>query len=153
MAGARHRHRVRPAGGARVSDDRGRRVMDKHPDLMDALGAFAARADSQVIVVMAPTERDPAVVQALERRGVAVRDGGRPRVRDGRRDPHRARARRDARGPTATPPSTPTPTDDRPWLAGMERLDDPRSARRFVTSACCTGGCAATSGRRHWRWP
>ena len=30
-----------------------------HPDLTDALATFAARADSQVIVVMAPSERDP----------------------------------------------------------------------------------------------
>src|SRR5580698_456551 len=36
-------------------------VMDKHPDLMDALGAFACRADSRVVVVMAPCERDPAL--------------------------------------------------------------------------------------------
>ena len=50
-------------------------AVDTHPELADALGAFAARADSQVIVVMAPSERDPALVQALERRGVTVRDG------------------------------------------------------------------------------
>src|ERR1700683_4946695 len=50
-------------------------VMDKHPDLMDALGAFASRADSQVVVVLAPSEQDPSLVQALERRGVAGRDG------------------------------------------------------------------------------
>ena len=49
-------------------------VMDRHPDLIDALGLFAARADSQVIVVMTPSERDPALVEALERRGVSVRD-------------------------------------------------------------------------------
>src|SRR3984885_9611186 len=30
--------------------------LDQHPDLMDALGAFASRADSQVVVVMAPSE-------------------------------------------------------------------------------------------------
>ena len=36
--------------------------------------------------------------------------------------------------PDATPPLDATPAEDRPWLAGMERLDDPRLARRFVTS-------------------
>ena len=34
----------------------------------------------------------------------------------------------------ANPPVDAAPTEDRPWLAGMERLDDPRLARRFVTS-------------------
>ena len=36
--------------------------------------------------------------------------------------------------PDASPPIDPGPTEDRPWLDGMERLDDPRLARRFVTS-------------------
>ena len=36
--------------------------------------------------------------------------------------------------PDANPPDRRRPADDRPWLAGMERLDDPRLARRFVTS-------------------
>ena len=50
-------------------------VVARHSDLTDALGTFAARVDSRVIVVMAPSERDPALVQELERRGVTVRDG------------------------------------------------------------------------------
>src|SRR6202046_4300593 len=50
-------------------------VLDQPPDLMDGLGAFASRADSQGVVVMAPSERVPALVQALECRGVAVHDG------------------------------------------------------------------------------
>ena len=36
--------------------------------------------------------------------------------------------------PDGNPPMDAAPTDDRPWLVGMDRLDDPRSARRFVTS-------------------
>jgi lysylphosphatidylglycerol synthetase-like protein (DUF2156 family) len=36
--------------------------------------------------------------------------------------------------PDGNPPVDAAPTDDRPWLAGMERLDDPRLARRFLTS-------------------
>src|SRR5580704_10549933 len=36
-------------------------VLDSHRELIDALGAFAARADSQVLVVMIPSERDPAL--------------------------------------------------------------------------------------------
>ena len=36
--------------------------------------------------------------------------------------------------PDANPPIDTAPSDERPWLVGMERLDDPRLARRFVTS-------------------
>ncbi len=36
--------------------------------------------------------------------------------------------------PDASPPIDPTPRDDRPWLSGIERLDDPLQARQFVTS-------------------
>src|SRR5580658_9208082 len=49
-------------------------VVEKHPELLAALGAFAARTDSQVIAVMGPAEREPALVETLQRRGVAVRD-------------------------------------------------------------------------------
>src|SRR5271170_7640157 len=50
-------------------------TMENHPELTDALRAFAARADSQVLVVMVPSERDPALVRTLERCGASVRDG------------------------------------------------------------------------------
>ena len=52
-----------------------RPASDRHPDLADALGWFAARPDSLVIVVMSPSERDPGVMEVLERRGVAVCHG------------------------------------------------------------------------------
>ena len=42
-------------------------VVERHAALTDALETFAARADSQVIVVLPSSERDPALVQALER--------------------------------------------------------------------------------------
>src|SRR5271169_5570949 len=41
-------------------------VLGAHPELTAALRAFAARADSQVVVVMAEAERDPALVRSLE---------------------------------------------------------------------------------------
>src|SRR3984957_9411355 len=108
-------------------------VLDTHRELIDALSAFASRADSQVLFVMAPSERDPALVQALERRGVSVRDGVDLACETGagrRTVPVRAGTLR----PEGRPPIDAPPADDRPWLAGRERLDDPRSARRFVTS-------------------
>ena len=36
--------------------------------------------------------------------------------------------------PGANPPLDESSTEDRPWLVGLERLDDPALARRFVTS-------------------
>ena len=108
-------------------------VLDQHRDLMDAWGTFASRADSQVVVVMAPSERGPALVQALERRGVAVRDGVDLACETGA-GTRTVLVRAGTLRPDGNPPMDATPTDDRPWLVGMDRLDDPRSARRFVTS-------------------
>src|SRR6516164_6471652 len=50
-----------------------REALDRHPELSDALAAFATRPDSKVIVVASP-EDDAEVVRTLERRGVSVRD-------------------------------------------------------------------------------
>jgi len=108
-------------------------VMDKHPELLDALSAFAARADSQVLVVMVPSERDPALVQTLERHGVSVRDGIDLACETGA-GTRTVLVRAGTLRPDGNPPIDAAPADDRPWLAGMERLDDPLSARRFVTS-------------------
>ncbi len=108
-------------------------AVDRHPELTDALGLFAARAESRVIVVMAPSERDPELVAALERRGVAVRDGVDLACETGA-GTRTVLVRMGTLRPDGNPPIDAAPTGDRPWLAGMERLDDPRLARRFVTS-------------------
>ena len=91
------------------------------------------RPDSQVIVVMPPSERDPALLRVLERRGVTVRDAVDLACETGA-GTRTVLVRAGSLRPDGTPPMDATPTDDRPWLAGMERLDDPRLARRFVTS-------------------
>src|SRR5271154_1950092 len=44
-------------------------VLEKHGALTGALEKFAARADSQVIVLLHPSERGTALVEALERHG------------------------------------------------------------------------------------
>ena len=82
---------------------------------------------------MAPADRDPRLVQALERRGVAVRDAVDLACETGA-GTRTVLVRAGSLRPDGNPPVDATPTDDRPWLAGMERLDDPRLARRFVTS-------------------
>jgi lysylphosphatidylglycerol synthetase-like protein (DUF2156 family) len=108
-------------------------VVDRHPDLTEALGLFSARADSRVIVVMAPSERDPALIDVLERRGVSVRDAVDLACETGA-GTRTVLVRTGTLRADGNPPLDATPSDDRPWLTGMDRLDDPRLARRFVTS-------------------
>ena len=108
-------------------------VVERHPELLVALGAFAARADSQVIAVMGPAEREPALVETLERRGVAVR-GGIDLACETGAGTRTVIVRAGTPRPDSNPPMDAAPADDRPWLDGMDRLDDPRLARRFVTS-------------------
>jgi lysylphosphatidylglycerol synthetase-like protein (DUF2156 family) len=107
-------------------------AFENHPDLTAALGAFAVRPESAVLVVMAPGARDSALVGALTRGGVRV-------VEAVDLDCETGSGRRTVlvRAGSMRPDTTPidaTPGDDRPWLAGIERLDDPLESRRFVTS-------------------
>jgi lysylphosphatidylglycerol synthetase-like protein (DUF2156 family) len=104
-----------------------------HPELTDALTAFAGRADSQVVAVMGEAGHDPDLVRALERCGAAVHDGVDLACETGA-GTRTVLVRTGCLRPGANPPIDATPTEDRPWLVGMERLDDPRLARRFVTS-------------------
>ncbi|HXZ62757.1 MAG TPA: phosphatidylglycerol lysyltransferase domain-containing protein [Acidimicrobiales bacterium] len=108
-------------------------VLHGHPELAEALRAFAARPDSRVVVVTTPAERDPALAEALEKCGVAVRSGV-DLVCDTGAGTRTVLVRAGSLRPEATPPTDSNSTEDRPWLAGMERLEDPRLARRFVTS-------------------
>ena len=105
----------------------------RHPALGDAFAAFAARPDSRVVVVMPPETEDPELVEALTSRGVSVRDAVDLRCETG------AGTRTvlvHAGSPRSDEPPGPDvpPAEDRPWLVGLERLDDPRRARLFVTS-------------------
>ncbi len=109
-------------------------ALGRHPELTDALSSFAARDDSQVVVVMAAAERDGELVQALERCQVTVRDAVDLACETGA-GVRTVLVRAGSMRPDANPPFDPGPTEEeRPWLAGIERLDDQRLARRFVTS-------------------
>ncbi len=116
-----------PAGAGPAS------ALESHPELTGALRAFAGRPDSQVVAVMAPEERDPAVVTALESCGLTVQGAVDLACETGS-GTRTVLVRAGTMRPDANPPIDATPSEDRPWLAGMERLDDPRLARRFVTS-------------------
>ncbi len=104
-----------------------------HTELTDALAAFGARHDSQVVAVLSAAEHDAAVVLLLESSGVAVHDAVDLACETGA-GTRRVLVRAGVIRPGAHPPFDAAPPDDRPWLTGMERLDDPTLARRFVTS-------------------
>ena len=109
-------------------------ALEAHQSLTAAFAAFAARPDSRVVVVSGASDRRDDLVDALGARGVTVETGVTLHCMTGA-------GARDVLIRAATPYADPThpteagaPGDDRPWLAGMERLDDPRLAPRFVSS-------------------
>ena len=108
-------------------------VVDRHSELTDALRAFSNRADSQVVAVMAPADRDPALVSSLEDCGVDVCSGV-DLVCETGAGTRTVLVRAGTQQADSAAPSDTTPSEDRPWLSGMERLEDPRLARQFVTS-------------------
>ena len=83
--------------------------------------------------MLAAAENDPELRQALERCGAMVRDAVDLACETGA-GTRTVLVRAGSMHADASPPVDAAPTEDRPWLAGMERLDDPRLARRFVTS-------------------
>src|SRR6185312_13479038 len=107
-------------------------ALDSHADLTAALGTFGARPDSSVLVVMAPGARDRELVSALTRCGVRVVDAVDLHCETGS-GPRTVLIRAGSMRPDTNPIDA-MPRDDRPWLAGIERLDDPLESRRFVTS-------------------
>jgi lysylphosphatidylglycerol synthetase-like protein (DUF2156 family) len=109
-----------------------RQALDNHPELTAALGAFSARPDSSVIVVMAPGTRDSELVGALIDCGVRVVEAVDLHCETGS-GLRTVLVRSGSMRPNAYPIDA-TPGEDRPWLAGIERLDDPLESRRFVTS-------------------
>jgi lysylphosphatidylglycerol synthetase-like protein (DUF2156 family) len=107
-------------------------ALDNHPELTAALGAFADRPDSSVLVVMPPTSTDRALMGTLTRCGARVVDAVDLHCETGS-GPRTVLVRAGAMRPDANPIDA-TPRENRLWLAGIERLDDPLESRRFVTS-------------------
>ncbi len=110
-----------------------RRALENHSELTGALEAFAARPESQVVVVMSTSSRDPELVGVLTSAGVKVVDGVDLECETGAGS-RAVLVRAGSMRPDANPSIDATPRDDRPWLSGIERLDDPLQARQFVTS-------------------
>ncbi|HUO48341.1 MAG TPA: hypothetical protein VMU09_05865, partial [Acidimicrobiales bacterium] len=118
-----------PTGVSSTSAD----ALGAHRVLTEALRAFAEREDSHVVAVVAPTERDPALERALAAHGARVRTGVDLvcETGTGRRT---VLVRTGTQRLDEVSAAEAGPSDERPWLTGMERLEDPRAARRFVTS-------------------
>jgi lysylphosphatidylglycerol synthetase-like protein (DUF2156 family) len=104
-----------------------------HGELVAALTTFGARPDSQVVAVVTAPAEQPDLVAALETLGVTVQGGVDLHCVTGT-GTRTVLVRAGTPQLDANPPADAAPEEDRPWLAGMERLDDPRLARRFVTS-------------------
>ena len=103
-----------------------------HTELTAAFATFASRPDSQVIVVGGAAERTQ-LGDELARLGVTFEVGVDLHCVTGSGS-RTVLIRSGTPRPDLNPPTDAIPSEDRPWLAGMERLDDPRLARRFVTS-------------------
>jgi lysylphosphatidylglycerol synthetase-like protein (DUF2156 family) len=106
-----------------------------HGDLTAAFAAFAARPESRVVVVAAPTSEsaDQDLAELLGPLGVALEAGVDLHCETGT-GARTVLIRAGAPRPDSHPPTHVATDGDRPWLAGMERLDDPRLAGRFITS-------------------
>ncbi len=104
-----------------------------HEELASALKLFAARSDSQVYVIVAPGEEQSDLSVAMRALGASVDVGIDLHCVTGAGS-HTVLVRTGTMRADAQVPIESTPGEDRPWLTGLERLDDPRLARRFVSS-------------------
>ena len=108
-------------------------VLSLHRDLTAAFTSFAARPETQIMAVLPEAAEHGELVDALTELGVVVHPAVDFQCVTGvgiRKVLVRAGTQR----PDLAQPVDVAPDDERPWLVGMERLDDPRQARRFVTS-------------------
>jgi lysylphosphatidylglycerol synthetase-like protein (DUF2156 family) len=108
-------------------------VLSAHGDLAAAFTKFSARPESQIALVLPAHELPGELASALVPLGISA---------DPAIDLHcvtgagtrTVLVRPGTLRPEITATIDAAPDEERPWLIGMERLDDPRQARRFVTS-------------------
>jgi lysylphosphatidylglycerol synthetase-like protein (DUF2156 family) len=109
-------------------------AFEAHKSLTAAFAAFAARADSRVVVVTGAAGLPDDLADVLSTLGVTVEPGVTLHCMTGAGARDVLIRAGTPYTDTARPAEAVAPGDDRPWLAGLERLDDPRLAPRFVTS-------------------
>ncbi|HVB91399.1 MAG TPA: phosphatidylglycerol lysyltransferase domain-containing protein [Acidimicrobiales bacterium] len=108
-------------------------ALGSHGVLTAALSTFAARPDSQVVVVRPSPAPDDELAGALTALGLSVQSGADLHCITGT-GVRTVLVRAGTLRPDANPPLGAAPGNERPWLIGIERLDNPRLARRFITS-------------------
>jgi lysylphosphatidylglycerol synthetase-like protein (DUF2156 family) len=126
-----------PCGDEPLDADVVRRALDAHRELTDAVRGFTARPDCRLLVLPGwrdpEVATDPAVVTELYALGLEVTQAV---------DLHLVTAAGDRRvlvrpghpvdgGPGIADART---AEHRPWLAGIDRLEDPGASGRFVSS-------------------
>jgi lysylphosphatidylglycerol synthetase-like protein (DUF2156 family) len=109
------------------------RALRAHPELTAAFANFATRPESKVVLVVNSLAESGEVAEVLEPLGVSIGEGVDLQCVTGT-GLRTVLVRAGVPRTDVVPPIDVTPSEDRPWLTGMERLDDPRLARRFVTS-------------------
>ena len=109
-------------------------ALEAHGSLTAAFAAFAARPDSSVVVVTGAAGLPDDLADVLATLGVTVEAGVTLHCMTGAGVRDVLIRAGTPYTDTARPAEAVAPGDDRPWLAGMERLDDPRLAPRFVSS-------------------
>ncbi len=109
-------------------------ALEAHPDLMAAFAAFAQRPESRVVLVVGALTPPDDLAVALRACGVTLETGVDLHCVTGAGEREvRILAGTPATEPNQTP-EVAVPVEDRPWLVGMERLEDPLLAPRFVRS-------------------
>ena len=109
-------------------------ALEAHGSLTAAFAAFAVRPDSSVVVVTGAAGLPDDLADVLATLGVTVEAGVTLHCTTGAGARDVLIRAGTPYTDTARPAEAVAPGDDRPWLAGMERLDDPRLAPRFVSS-------------------
>ena len=104
-----------------------------HGELTAALRAFAARPGSRVLAVVPAREEQTSLHTLLGDTGVTVTTGVDLECVTGA-GTRLVLVRAGASRAEPVPPTDPSSSGERPWLAGMDHLEDPSRARRFVTS-------------------
>jgi lysylphosphatidylglycerol synthetase-like protein (DUF2156 family) len=108
-------------------------VLALHGDLTAAFTSFASRPETQIMVVLPEAAEHGELVDALTKLGVVVHPAVDFQCVTGA-GIRKVLVRAGTQRADLAQPVDVAPDDERPWLVGMERLDDPRQARRFVTS-------------------
>ncbi|MHB8320383.1 MAG: bifunctional lysylphosphatidylglycerol flippase/synthetase MprF [Acidimicrobiales bacterium] len=126
-----------PGDGGALVAERARRTVESHRELAEAIESFAAGEERRVVVV--PGWRDEAIGSDAEVAKVLT-DLGAEIARSVRLELSTAAGEKTVEVVSGCPMRGAAGVEDarrvggRPWLDGIDRLEDPSSSRRFITS-------------------